>query len=173
MIALVVMCVLLVSGCSYEKRVDRSQPGPPLWVQQMPADTEETKVFVGMALADNILDERSARRRAMADVREQIALSLMTDVQSRSAEIIEEEGAQHLGEDEDDASYYAELQNKAEQALAGVRQEAYYWEKWRVKRGIFSPSFTRYKYYMRASIPREHYQEVYRSVAQDIRENRE
>jgi hypothetical protein len=164
------VCVFLTAGCAYEKRVARSQPGPPNWVHQVPEDTEGKKVFVGMALADNILDERTARRKAMDDVREQIALSLMTDVKSESMEIVEQEGAQHLGEDEDEGAYHAELQNKARQALAGVRQDAYYWEKWRVKRGLFSGSFVRYKYYIRATMPREHYEEIYRSLAQDILE---
>jgi hypothetical protein len=88
-------------------------------------------------------------------------------------DIVEEEGAAHRGQDEDDASYYAELKTRAEQALAGVRQEAYYWEKWKVKRGFFSPSFTRYKYYVRAGMPREDYEQLYRSVVREIRENRD
>lgn len=167
---LMVACALVVTGCAYEKRVSRSQPGPPTWVQQVPDDTEDKKVFVGMALANNILDERTARKRAMEDVRDQIALSLRTDVESEAVEIVEREGAEHLGKEEADASYYAELQNKAKQALSGVRQEAYYWEKWKIKRGLFSPSYVRYKYYVKASIPRDEYEEVRQLLLRDIKE---
>lgn len=140
-------------GCSYEKRVDTSLPGPPSWVSQIPEDTEDSKVFVGIALADNILDERNARNRAMEDVRNQIAESLATSVERETLEITEEKGAAHLGQDEDRASYYAEAKSLARQAMSGVEPSAYYWEKWKVKSSFWKPAFTRYKYWVKAEMP--------------------
>ena len=167
------LCIVLISvagmaGCAYETKMTSSQPGPPVWVVQVPEDTEQSKVFVGMALADNILDERTARNRAMEDVRDQIASSLKTVVVSEAIDIVKEKGAQHLGEDADEASYYAEVKSKVSQAMSGVRQDAYYWEKWKEKAGFFSPSYTRYKYYVRAQMPRALYEELQKGLAESI-----
>ena len=167
------LCIALLSvagmaGCAYERQITTSQPGPPVWVVQVPEDTEESKVFVGMALADNILDERTARNRAMDDVRDQIASSLETVVVSEAIDIVKQRGAQHLGEDVDGGSYYAEVKSRVSQAMSGVRQDAYYWEKWKLKTGFFKPSFVRYKYYVRANMPRELYERLQKGLAESI-----
>ncbi len=159
--------VLGLSGCAYEKRIATSTPMPP-WAMQTPSDTEDRVVFVGTALGDNILDESNARARAMEDVREQIARSLETSVVTEATRIVEEKGAAHLGKDYDRASYSRMIEQKAQQALAGVRQDAFYWEKWKIKTGAFSGAYTKYKYYVRASMPRELYQKIMTELTHEI-----
>jgi len=160
--------VAAAMGCTYEKRVDTSLPGPPPWVVEMPEDTEDSKVFVGIALADNILDERGARDRALADVRTQIAESLATSVQRETLEIVEEKGASHLGQDENRASYYAEAKSLARQAMSGVEPTGYYWEKWKVKSGFWKPAYTRYKYYVRAEMPLSLYSRMRETLSKQV-----
>ena len=167
-LCIVVTSIVGMAGCAYEKTITSSQPGPPVWLVQVPDDTEESKVFVGMALADNILDERTARNRAMEDVRDQIASSLKTVVVSEAIDIVKQKGAQHLGKDVDTASYYAEVTSKVSQAMSGVRQDAYYWEKWKLKRGFFRPSYVRYKYYVRTRMPKALYERLQKGLAEGI-----
>jgi len=164
----IVACAVGFSGCAYEKRIGASLPGPPVWVTQVPPDTEDAKVFVGMALADNILDEKTARNRAMEDVRAQIAASLKTNVIRDAIDIVERDGAAHLAQDEADAAYHSQVTSRVEQAMSGVRQDAYYWEKWKIKRGFFSPSFTKYKYYVKAYMSKADYERLQRILAAAI-----
>jgi len=164
----VLMSVVGMAGCAYETRITSSEPGPPVWVVRVPEDTAASKVFVGMGPADNILDEQNARNRAMEDVRDQIASSLKTEVVSEAIDIVKQKGAQHVGENVDEASYYAEVRSKVSQAMSGVRQDAYYWEKWKVKSGFFKASFIRYKYYVRANMPKELYEKLQTELAESI-----
>lgn len=152
----VAVLALVVTGCASEKLVAKKSPAPP-WVKAVPADTEEELIFVGTGLGDNILDERNARARAMEHVRTQIANSLDQTVIREATEIVEEEGAAHRGADEDDATYSRMIEQRVKQAMSGVRLEDFYWEKWQVDPGLFSRSFSKYKYYVKASIPREQY----------------
>jgi len=164
----VLVCAAGLAGCTYEKRVDSSHPGPPAWVVQTPEDTAGSKVFVGMGLADNILDERNARNMAMDDVRSQIAASLQTDVSREALDIVRQKGAQHLGKDVDGAEYYSEVKTTVDQAMAGVRQDDYYWEKWKVKLAIIAPGYVRYKYYVKASMPKALYERLLRGLAENV-----
>ena len=167
-LCLVMLLVIGLSGCTYELKKDASQPGPPVWVVQVPADTVESKVFVGMGLADNILDERTGRNRAMEDVRLQIAASLKTEVIQDAIDIVKTRGAKHLNQDVADASYYSQVETKVAQAMSGVRQEAYYWEKWKVKRSFFRPGYVRYKYFVKASVPKAQYDALQKELAKII-----
>lgn len=159
-LCLLVLCAVGLAGCASEQKITSSQPGPPVWVVQVPGDTADHKVFVGMGLADNILDERTGRNRAMEDVSYQIAASLKTEVVKEAIDIVKTRGAKHLNQDVADASYYSQIETTVKQALSGVKQEAYYWEKWKVKRSFFRRAFTRYKYYVKASMSKADYQRL-------------
>jgi hypothetical protein len=165
------LLALLTVGCAYEKKLAVSSAAPP-WVIQTPPDTEESLVFVGSGIADNILDQRTARDRAMEDVRAQIAASLETMVVSEAIDIVEERGAAHMGQDKEKATYSRQVEQKVAQAMSGVRQEGFYWEKWKIKRGLFSGAYSKYLYYVKASIPRDTYQklatELTHQIAADI-----
>ena len=165
---LLMLCVVAAAGCAYEKLESTSQPGPPDWVMMTPADTADSKVFVGIGLAENILDARTGRNRAMEDVELQIARSLKTSVVKDAIDIVKKKGAEHTGDDVADASYYSQVQTAVKQALSGVRPEAYYWGKFKVKEGFFSASFTRYQYYVKASVPRADYERLQRILTDAI-----
>ncbi|MCD6416547.1 MAG: hypothetical protein J7M08_07615 [Planctomycetes bacterium] len=166
--SLLALLAVGVAGCAYEQRIQTSQPGPPPWVAQMPEDSAQSKVFVGIALADNILDERNARQRAMEDVRTQIAQSIETLVVKEATDIVQERGAAHLGQDVDKSAYYAEARIKARQAMSGVELKAFYWEKWKQKTSFFKPGYTKYKYYVLAYMPRDQYEKLQQTVAGQI-----
>jgi hypothetical protein len=73
-----------------------------------------------------------------------------------------------VGDNVDESSDYAEVRSKVSQAMSGVRQDAYYWEKWKVKSGFLKPSFVRYKYYVRANMPKELYGKLQTELAESI-----
>jgi hypothetical protein len=153
----VMLLALLVSGCTYEKMVESKMAGRPTWIDQPTTTRDEVMTFVGMGIARNVLDERTARDQALADAREQIANTLMTDVQSSTLDVVEREGAAHMGEDEADETFRATAQTMASQAIRGARQTENYWEKWKIREGIFSGAFTRIKYWVRVDVPRNLY----------------
>jgi hypothetical protein len=168
LVCAVAVLALWSAGCSYEKRLGSSMPGPPPWTLQTPEDTEDVKYFVGVHLADNVLDERTGRSRSMENAYEVIAESLRADVRRESLDVVKERGAAHLGEDEDDATYYRELRVDAHREISGAQARQYYWEKWRVREGLFHWPYTRYKYYVLAEVPRAEYEKVRQSLAERI-----
>jgi len=169
----VCLCVLVlaaaaISGCAYEQKLESSLPGPPAWVVQTPPNSADRVVFVGIGIADNVLDERTARQRAMDDVRAQIAESLKSTVVKEALDVVKQKGPAHLGKDQTEASYYAEVQNRVSLAMSGVRQDAFYWEKWKIKRGIFHPAYTKYKYYVEASMSKEDYEALRQGIVRAL-----
>ena len=159
----VVVLTALAAGCKLEKRIESNmpgRPGPPDWVMGVPQDTAEHMIFVGMALAENVLDERTGRNRAMEDARDQIAASLTTNVVKDTMDIVKKKGAEIHGNDITDASYWAQLKTMLDQALPGVRQDDYYWEQWRIRSWFLAPGFTKYKCYIRVRMPREDYEKI-------------
>lgn len=184
LIALCGVCALLAS-CASERL--RGQSGArPGWVRSVPGQTEEALpapeerpaaqdfvYAVGQALGDNVLDEASMRQRAMADARGQLAARLETRLESAAREVVHRRrsGPPGSGEVADD-EYYRELRTSARERLRGVRQQDTYWEKWQVDPGLFRRSFTRYKYYVLASYPREEYERIFRTYTR-LTEDRE
>jgi hypothetical protein len=165
MLAGVAVLVGGLMGCAYEKRVSVKEPGPPEWVITTVDPSAEVMAFKGMALMDNILDERTARNRALADARRQIAESLSSDIQANSVEIVTREGAEHKGEDETDQTFRDRLEAKAQAAVDGAREKDYYWEKWKIKEGLFSGAYSKYKYYVRVDVPRDLYEKLRKDLA--------
>jgi len=163
-----VLCAVGLAGCASEKKIGGSQPGPPDWVIMTPADKADAKVFVGIGLGDNILDERGMRDRAMEDVRHQIAASLKSSVVKNALDIVKKKGAEHLNEDVPDASYYKQVRTTVDQAMAGVRQTASYWEKWKIDPGFWSSSYTKYKQYVKAEMPSKDYDLLRNKLVQII-----
>jgi len=151
------LCLLAVAGCTYEKIQERSLPGPPAWVVDTPLDTPTAKVFVGIGLADNILDERVGRERAMEDAAAQIAASLKTTVVKDAMDIVKKKGPEHKGEDVASTSYYRSARTLVSQSLAGAKQVSYYWEKWKISPGFWSSTYTKYKYYVKVEMPKKDY----------------
>ena len=153
------LCVLLVlavaaGGCAYEKMIAVSSDTPP-WVLQRPASTDEGIPYVGQGLGDNIVDTREARSRAMQDVRNQIAESLRMRVVDQAIEIVEQKDVAHLARDQERALHSGQVEQHVNEAMSGVQQDAFYWEKWMIKDGFFSPAYSRYKYYILAGMPKE------------------
>jgi len=164
--ASLLLAVALV-GCAYERKVATSTAEPP-WVTVTPKNTDTRLFFVGEGLGDNILDTREARNRAMQDVRNQIAESLESIVVQQAVEIVEQKGAAQLGQDKVRGTYSRQVEQTVEQALSGVQQEGFYWERWKIKKGLFSPSYSKYKYYVLASMPRELYDKLMTELAHQI-----
>jgi len=166
-LCVVLLWAMAMIGCAYERKTATSSAEPP-WVLTTPSSTATRIVYVGEGLGDNILDTREARNRAMQDVRTQIAESLESVVVEQAIEIVEQKGAAHLGQDKDRATYSRQVEQKVDQALSGVQQDAFYWEKWKIKDGFFSGSYAKYKYFVLASMPRELYDKLMTELSHQI-----
>ncbi len=151
-----VFVCLLASGCASERLLARSREAPS-WIVSTPGSDQEMFYFAGTALGDNVLDEPEMRSRAMADARAQIAERVASRVSTRAEQHIEQRGYAPSGENETAARYAREVQARASERLIGVSLQDTYWEKWRVDPGLFQHSYTRYKYYVLAAFPRQHY----------------
>jgi len=173
---LLAVAFMALSGCASERLFDTSMPTPG-WAQQPPEPTDDALLFVGQALGDNILDERGMRERAMEDARQQMAARIASDIRAQTAGYVLEKGYAPAGENEvEQAEYVSQVATKMHQELHGVRQEAAYWEKWRVDPGFFGRSFVRYKYRVLAAYPREQYERKlhkYVRLVEDQRRARE
>jgi hypothetical protein len=55
-----------------------------------------------------------------------------------------------------------------DQAISGVRLEATYWEKWKMRNGFFRSSYMRYKYYVLGSMPRQDYERLRKALVETI-----
>lgn len=157
-LGLLVVALAVLSGCASERLLDSSM-ATPAWAQQPPEPTDDALLFVGQAVGDNILDERGMRQRAMEDARQQMASRIASDIRARTAGYVLERGDPAAGQNRvEEAEYVRQVATEVSQELHGVRQQATYWEKWRVDPGLFSRSFVRYKYLILAAYPREEYE---------------
>jgi len=154
--ACAVFCLLAVS-CASERLVASSGPTPP-WVRQTPEPAADRLLVTGQSVGVNVLQEALMRERAMEDARRQVASMIGTTVQARSHELLEKAGYAPGGSDEvRRALYRREIQTAVDQVVRAVREEAFYWEKWRVRPGLLAPAFVRYKYFVLASYPTAEY----------------
>lgn len=165
----VVVCyAATLAGCATETMLEAKQPGPPVWVETIPPDTADSKVFVGLALADNILEERLARNRALEDAAHQIAASLKSTVVKDAMDIVKKKGPEHLGQDIPDAYYHSSVANRVSQAMSGIHLDAYYWEKWKIRRSFLAWSFTKYKYWVKVHMPKTDYERLQKALTNVI-----
>ena len=166
------LCVLLLStlaaaGCAYEKKVAVSCVEPD-WMTQPPVNTIDRLVFVGQGLGDNIVDTRRASERAMQDVRNQIAKSLESRAVALAIEIVGDKGIAHESMDKERATHSALIGQQVDAAMPGVQQDAIYWEKWMVKPGLMRASYSKYVYYVKASIAKDQFEKLVTDVANQI-----
>jgi tetratricopeptide (TPR) repeat protein len=146
-------------SCASEKLLGRSSATPP-WVRETPTGGEVELLFVGQAVGRNVLDERTMRTRAMQDARQRVAGRLETRIRAETREVITRTGDAARGQDTADEQYVRELRTSVRQSIRGLALRATYWERWRVDPGLFSPSFTRYKYYALTAYPRAEYDRI-------------
>ena len=162
------LCLLAgLVGCAAEMRLDPPAGVPqPKWVMTPPATADGNRYYVGIATAENVLDEASGRRKALANAGELAAQSLAMDITGTVSQRETKVGAVHNGRGRSIAVVREEMVAKISEIIRSMSPEKYYYEKWRVSQG--GSEFTRYKYYVLASYPQAEYERVRKAVLKSM-----
>ena len=75
-------------------------------------------------------------------------------------------GPAHKGQESSKAKTLAEVRAKSAEIVRGLTAKQYYYEQWKVREGLLSGSFKRYKYYVLASYPESEYKRLVASFSQ-------
>jgi hypothetical protein len=145
---------LAAGGCAYQRAIIVSSAEPD-WVLQKPADTTQKLFYVGEGHGANIVDTARARGNALADVCRQIADSLGPVAVQQAIATADQKGIAHQRPDQELVVYAQQIRRHVDQAASALQQEAFYWEKWASKAGIFDAPTYDYRYYILASMPIE------------------
>lgn len=151
-----------VNGCETKEipvQASSHVPPQPSWIMTPPPPSGGYRYYVGVALAENVLDEQGARRRALANAAENAAMSLATDVESQMVQRSEVVGAAHKGQEKPSSQVTEELKARTGEILRGLIVKEYHTEQWKIKEGPLN-SYKRYKYYVLTAYPDKEYQRL-------------
>lgn len=161
-----VLAVFVLAGCAVERR---EVPGlgvqRPAWTKRPMELIGGQRVFVGIALADNVLDEANARHRALQDAAHTMLRTVAMDIQQEFKATERRQGAQYKPGGAVDAQLHDEIRARVGGVVENMRPVDNYWERWFVRERTFGPSVRRYKYYVLA----EYGEEEYQAVAEEIK----
>ena len=157
------LCVILLSllgcgGCVSEKLKWSSGPEPS-WRYMGQRIEDGYRLYVGIGVAQNVLDEQQGRRIALSNATETVAQSLAMEVVSRHVQKRLTLGPAHKGMEDPNEVVNSELRTVSEQIVRGLEQRDWYYEKWSVKESS-GREFVRYKYYVLAAYPTTEYDRI-------------
>lgn len=166
MVLTAVVCAASLVGCGSTSSRLSPPPGEPqpMWVDQRIQPPDGMRTFVGVAVAENALDEAHARRAALEDAAQRVAQSVTSKVRSLYRVQEMRTGAPHLPGGQ---NYYqsASLSRiSAKEAIHGLVPKQFYKEEWEVKPGFWDTPIRRYKYYVLAEMPESAYQRLMRKA---------
>jgi len=162
------LCCLVVSGCAYERRLRPEASVPqPGWIvsPNITMREEGRRTFVGIALADNVLDEAGGRGRALHNASQQVVNQVCTDIESRFSRNEILDGALYKAGGVTYSRIHDQLVARSDGIVRQLEPVQFYWEKWELREHTFGPVFTRYKYYVLAELPEAEYQRLVKEAA--------
>ncbi|NQT19253.1 MAG: DUF4384 domain-containing protein, partial [Planctomycetes bacterium] len=160
------VCLVTLSlfcGCATEARIRQSGPEPS-WRWDGEKIEGDQRLYVGISVADNVLDETQARRLALANAAENAARSLSVKVTSQLAQVTKRIGPAHKGQNEAEEFVESQLKAFSDEIIRGLHPREWYSEKWEVREGFMGEAFTRYKWFVQAAYPQEQYDRVMRAI---------
>ena len=168
---MVILALLLAAGCATETRLEPAPGTPqPSWVDSPPEASDGNHYYIGIGLAQNVLDEQSARRKARMNAAETIAQEISLDVQTLFRKRRATEGAAHKGEEIPREKIDEEVEARANEVVRSMTVKEFYTERWKVRESFMGKAFKRYKFYVLVSYPDSEYErlveEVHRGVAE-------
>lgn len=162
----VAVWVLICGGCANnatEKLVWQSGP-EPAWRFAGQRVENGCRLYVGIGIAENVLDEQQGRRIALSNAAETVAQSLTMDVVSRYAQKETVKGASHKGREDPNTLIRSEVRAMSEQIVRGLEAREWYYEKWSVRESK-AREFVRYKYCVLAAYPDAEYERTSQRLA--------
>ena len=160
------VCAASLVGCgSTSSRLSPPAGQPqPMWVDQRLQPADGMRTFVGVAIAENALDEAHARQAALENAAQRVAQSVTSKVRGEYRTQDMRSGAPHLPGGQ---TYYqsASLSKvTAKEVIHGLVARQFYKEEWEVKPGFWDTPIRRYKYYVLAELSESHYQRLLRKA---------
>lgn len=151
-----------LAGCATETRMlpERAIERPG-WIDRQQDALARQRVFVGVALADDVLDEAQGRAFALEDAAENLLRAIARDIEQKptSARAAEEAQIRDLA-----ASMVAE-------AVKALRPVEFYREKWFVRETNFGQGFWRYKFYVLAECDEDEYNALAERIESELAED--
>ena len=154
--------ILSTTGCETQEisvQAPAHATPQPSWVMMPPKPSDGYRYYIGIAIAENVLDEQGARRRALANATENAALSIATDVESLMVQRTEVVGAAHKGEEQPSSQIIEEVKAMSAEILRGMTVKEYYKEQWKIQKSPLN-SYKRYKYYVLTAYPEKEYERL-------------
>jgi len=165
--ALIVVTALILTGCATETRIAGDADMPrPAWTMYPPQPEDGKRLYVGIALAKNVLDEAQGRRLALTNAAELAAESIATDVEGIVTQIEGREGAAHKGEDAAKGDIVARVKARSSEIVRGMNPKEYYYERWKIRKHFLGASYTRYKYYVLVAYSEKEYNRLVNDIAE-------
>ncbi len=162
LVLLALACVTVLTACCPVET--RLEPGPlppqPIWVSRPPESSNGMMYFVGIAVVDNVLEERQGRTMAVqaaaAEVARNIAQAVHTYLLSAESRI----GPVQKGEDRLRTHIDDEALSRSGAIITELSPVQYYQERWFVRETYGGKSFRRYKHYVLCAFPEEEFQSM-------------
>ena len=157
-VALVLLAVAVLGGCATETRIRPKGTVPdPAWVQQPPEHDKCSRYYVGIALVDNILEEKQARQYAIQDAAEQVARNCAMGVTNRTSRFEVRKGPAQFGKDRVWDELHDRAKVRSETIVTKLTPMEYYYEQWFMRERFLAPAFTRYKYFVLCRMPQKEF----------------
>jgi len=156
----------VLAGCNaVETRIQPSltsaQPG---WIMTPKEPGQGMRYYVGISIAENVLEEQQGRRRALANAAELVSQSIVDDVTAKVTETDSTEGPAHLGSERKKEWTREELETVSKESIRFLAPKEYYYEQWRITDNwlerLFNGGHVRYKYYVLTAYPEVEYQRL-------------
>lgn len=161
--ALMRLALLLaaLTGCATETRVLPERAiERPRWIDLSQDTLHGRRMFVGVAVADNALDEAQGRARALENAAENLLRAIAMDIEHKHKAAPAREGAQRRAGEETGARSHDFSGSEIAWAVRSLRPVEFYREKWFVREANFGQGFWRYKFHVLAVCGEDEYREL-------------
>ena len=165
-----VVLLLAACGCAFEGRIQPPESVPPPdWTINPPAPGDGMRYYVGIAIVENVLEERQGRRRAIVNAAELASQSIVVAVGAEVTVRATTLGPAHKGQEDKQSVIVEEVKSRTDEVVRGLVPKKYYYEQWEIREKDLGPSFKRYKYYVLCAYPEAEYQRLVNAVNAKIK----
>ena len=168
------LAAIFVASCStQEVRLRPPAFSPqPSWIMSPQEPKAGERYYVGLAIAENVLEEQQGRRRAITNAAELVAQSIANEVEGRLASIDTTEGAAHRGEEDKKAKIVEEVKARTSEIVSAMNPKEYYYERWQITSNwwdrLWDSGFERYKYYVLCTYPQTQYDRLVQMIQKKV-----
>ena len=156
------VCIALsvagLAGCRTETRMLPERTiERPRWIDRPQATPGGRRRFVGVALADNALDEAQGRELALENAAENLLRTIAMDIEQKHTTTRAREGTMHQPGGRPDARDCDLSRSEVAAVVKALRPIEFYREKWYVRESSPGQGFWRYTFFVLAECGEDEY----------------